>query len=226
MHFIPLCWCLLGRSFCPLGPLSRNCLTSPAPSSQPLQLLFFRAQSRFLQKAPLCRVRPALSSKQHVLGPRPWSLCPVSAISLCGLRPGSQRLSQAGCPHNAALQKSLHLLSVAWSQLKSDLAKGPLGPEPSPCPGTKGIPAPAAVRRGRASGCRISYLASGWSVHLLPGPGAPCGQGPLCPPLSWTCPWCLTSPAALCSPHKLNENLDEARCRGEEEPGRGGGQTL
>ena len=142
MRFIPLCWCLLGRSFCPLGPLSRNCLTSPAPSSQPLQLLFFRAQSRFLQKAPLCRVRPALSSKQHVLGPRPWSLCPVSVISLCGLRPGSQRLSQAGCPHNAALQKSLHLLSVAWSQLKSNLAKGPLGPEPSPCPGTKGIPAP------------------------------------------------------------------------------------
>ena len=42
----------------------------------------------------------------------------------------------------SALQKSLHLLSVAWSQLKSNLAKGPLGPEPSPCPGTKGIPAP------------------------------------------------------------------------------------
>lgn len=193
-------------------------MTSPAPSSQPLQLLFFRAQSHFLQKTPPPSCPPSSDLLQHVLGPGPWSLCPVSAISLCGLHPGRQRLSQAGCPHNAALQKSLHLLSASWSQLKSDLAKGPLGPEPSPCPGTKGTPAPAAVRRGHAPGCRTSYLASGWPVHLLPGP--------LCPPLSWTCPWCVTSPPELCSQHKLNENMDEVRCWGEEEAGRGGGRTL
>ena len=104
-----MCWCLLGRSCCPLGPLSWNCLTSPVPSSQSLQLLFFKAQSHFLQKAPPPSCPPSSDLLQHMLGPRPWSLCPVSAISLCGLSPGSQCLSQAGCPHNAALQKSLHL---------------------------------------------------------------------------------------------------------------------
>lgn len=103
------CWCLLGRSCCPLGPLSWNCLTSPVPSSQSLQLLFFKAQSHFLQKAPPPSCPPSSDLLQHMFGPRPWSLCPVSAISLCGLSPGSQCLSQAGCPHNAALQKSLHL---------------------------------------------------------------------------------------------------------------------
>lgn len=161
--FIPLCWCLLGRSFCPLGSLSRNCLTCPAPSSQPLQLLFFKAQSHFLQKAPPPSCLPSSDLLQHMLGPRPWSLCPVSAISLCGLRPGSQCLSQAGCPHNATLQKSLHLrgfLSLGPNlRVTSQRARLALSPHFAREPRAR--PPPLPWGGGHAS----------WVLHFLLGLG-------------------------------------------------------
>ena len=117
-------------------------------------------------------------------------------------------------------------LSVAWSQLKSDLTKGPLGPEPSLCPGTKGTPAPAAVRRGpRLPGAALlTWPQDGLFICSL-DQELPEGRDHRVLLVHGRV-WCLTLPPALCSQHKLKENMDEARCWGEEEAGRGGRRTL
>lgn len=168
-----------------LVPLSQKAFDIPCPIFPAYPLLFLKAQSHFLQKAPTPSYPPGSDPLQRTRGTHiAVSLHPESAIRRCGLRPGRQRLRltldfPTVPPAVPACRKCSICIAFCPSLPTEDLPnQGPIWPRTLTLPWNQGHHPQWCSECGRTGGSMLPqghafHSASGQSVHSLTGPRAP-----------------------------------------------------